>query len=101
MARMVAQAGFATHPGDRVEHVQGTVGQKMNEAADAWTVANGRLVMYEIREVLNAAEPLVEKVQLEWGAIVSDVYHEVDSEEVFRRYNTVVPAFRNAMKSLK
>jgi hypothetical protein len=101
MARMTAQAGFATHPDDRVEHVQGTVGQKMNEAADAWTLANGRLVMYQMREVLSAADPLVNKAQAEWNAIVSDVNHEVDRDEVFRLYNTVVPSFRTAMKSLK
>ena len=101
MARTIVQTGLTTNPSDRLAMVQGAAGQKMNEAADAWTLANGRLVMYSMKDVLKAAEPFIQKAQLEWAEIVSAPMHKVDGAEVLHRFDATVPAFTKAMKSLK
>lgn len=82
MARMITQAGLISDPSSRLAQIQGAVAEKVNGAADAWTLANGRLLMYGMQDVLNAAEPFVQKAQLEWAAMVSAPGYEFKGAEI-------------------
>lgn len=102
MARTIAQTGIMTDPSERLTLVQGTAGQKMIDAADAWTLANGRLVMYGMKDALKAAEPFIQKAQLEWAEIANAApIYEFKGAEVLLSFDAAVPAFKKAMQSLK
>ncbi|CAM5680976.1 hypothetical protein MAUB1S_01458 [Mycolicibacterium aubagnense] len=101
MARMVGQTSIMSSPSDRFALINGEAGAKMNQAADAWTLANGKLVMYGMRDVLKAAEPFIQKAQLEWAEMAGNPVYESKAADVLVSFNAAVPAFKNAMKSLK
>jgi hypothetical protein len=101
MARTVAQTGIMTDPSARFALIQDTAGAKMNEAADAWTLANCRLVMYGMKDALTAAEPFIQKAQLEWAQMTTTPVYEFNGAEVLLSFNAAVPAFKKAMQSLK
>jgi hypothetical protein len=101
MARTVAQTGIMTSPSDRLALINGKAGEKMGEAADAWTLANGKLVMYGMQDVLKAAEPFIQRAQLEWAEMAGNPVYESKGAEVLLSFDAAVPAFKKAMKSLK
>ena len=101
MARVVTQTSLMTEPSSRFALINGTAGEKMSEAADAWTRANGRLLMYGMRDVLKAAEPFIQKATLEWAEMTNPVY-EPKGADVLLSFDAGIPAaFKTAMQSLK
>ena len=101
MARTIAQTGLLTSPSDRFAAMQGKAGDKMNEATDAWTVANGKLVMYGMHDVLKPAEPFIQKAQLEWAEMAGAPVYKSKGAEIVLSFDAAVPAFKKAVKSLK
>jgi hypothetical protein len=101
MARTVVQTGIMASPSDRFALINDKAGDRMNAAADAWTIANGKLSMYGMQDALKAAQPFIEKANREWAAMAGgDPVYRSKGAEVLLSFDAAVPAFKKAMKSL-
>jgi hypothetical protein len=101
MVRTLVQVGLTTDHNDRVAMIRDAAQSEMYAAADDWTIANGRLSMYGLDDVLKAAEKFIQLWQKEWAGVVSVPGYPVDHKQLMVDFNAAVPAFKKAMQSLK